>query len=136
MKDCFCAFCKRPRSVSLKKHLSWPDVLALGVLSLILTVVFWREANPKGILIFIMGAILTEMAINLRWRMGLVCAACGFDPLLYVKSPELASKKVRAYYDRKRSKPDFLLTSQSLIETQKRIQTARREQARQQSRTV
>ena len=129
-RRCYCAFCKRPRQVFVKRHLSWTDVVSVALLGSVVTTLLWREMNPKGIMLFVSLLIVAEFVVQLRWRVGLACATCGFDPLLYSRNPDAAAKKVREFYHRRSEQPDFLLTAQNLIETQKRIQTAQHQRER------
>lgn len=96
----------------------------MALLGTIVTALVWRELNPKGILLFVSLLMVAEFVVQIRWRMGLACGACGFDPLLYSRNPDQAAQKVRDFYQRRSEQPDFLLTAQNLIETQKRIQSA------------
>lgn len=123
-RRCYCAFCKRPRKVYVKRHLSWTDVLAMAFLGVVITALVWRELDPKGVMLFVSLLMIAEFLVQIRWRMGLACATCGFDPLLYARNPDRASAKVREFYQRRSIESDFLLTAQNLIETQKRIQKA------------
>jgi len=128
-RRCFCAFCRKPRKVYVKRHLSWTDVGSSIVLTAVSTAVIWKTVSPKGILVLIAFLILAEIIVQMRWRVSLPCPQCGFDPLLYKRSPELASKQVRRFYEQRRERADFLLTGQALIETQKRIHEAQRERS-------
>lgn len=109
-----------------KRHVSWTDVGSCILLTFVGSAAIWRTISPKAILVLVAVMMLAEIIVQLRWRMSLACAHCGFDPLLYTRNPDLASKKVREIYERRRERADFLLTGQALIETQKRIQKANR----------
>ena len=43
--------------------------------------------------------MISEIFIQLRWRLTVACPRCGFDPVLYVKDPEKAARRVRQFYD-------------------------------------
>lgn len=117
-----------------KRHVTWTDVGACIVLTLVGSAALAQSISPKAILVLVTVVISAEVIVQLRWRMSLPCAHCGFDPLLYMRNPDLASKKVRDVFNRRRDRADFLLTGQALIETQKRIQEANREKSKIRSR--
>jgi len=123
-RRCYCAFCRRPRKAYVKRHLAWTDVMSCVALTALSTAVIWRGVSPKAILILVSVLIVAEMIVQLRWRMSMPCPNCGFDPLLYVRNPDLAARQVRRFYEQRRERADFLLTGQALIETQKRIREA------------
>src|SRR5689334_20114021 len=89
-RSCLCAFCRKPRQVYMKRHLNWTDVGSLLVVSLTLSGLVWHRLEPRAILVFVTLIVLTETIVQFRWRMGLACSSCGFDPLLYARRPEAA----------------------------------------------
>jgi len=127
MIHCYCAFCRSPRRVYRKKHLGWTNVALSLILAAFLSVTIWQRLEPKALILFISGMICAEIFLQLRWRLTLPCRHCGFDPLLYLRSPKAASRKVRDHYEWRRQQPDFYLTAKSLIETQKRMQETTRQ---------
>lgn len=108
----------------MKKHLSWTDVVGSFLFAGLLTLVVWRQLDPRGIIVFVSLLIVAELLTHLRWRVGLPCANCGFDPLLYGRRPQAASERVRRVFERRQGQADFLLTANGLIETQRRMQKA------------
>lgn len=125
-----CAFCHSPRSVELQRHLRWTSVVGFMILSGLLSFIFWRELNPRAIPLFVSLWVIGEMMALLRYRLGLPCPKCGFDPLLYKRDPKKASARVRDFYERKKASPDFVLTGKALIEVQKRLQAEARSRAK------
>lgn len=105
----------------VKRHLNWTDVGSCTLLTALGSAAVWRTIHPKSILILVTVLMLAEIIVQLRWRMSLPCPQCGFDPLLYQRNPDLAAKRVRQFFEQRKLRADFLLTSQALIETQKRI---------------
>lgn len=122
-RQCHCAFCRKPRQVYVKRHLSWTDVVFTAIAAVTICGLIWQRFEPKAALVFVAMLILGETAVQIRWRVGLACSACGFDPLLYMRRPDAARDRVRAFFDRRSEEPDFLLTAHSLIETQRRHQS-------------
>lgn len=122
-RNCHCAFCRKPRRVYVKRHLSWTDVVLTAIGAVTVCALVWQRLEPRAALIFVAMLMLGETAVQIRWRVGLACSGCGFDPLLYMRRPDAARERVRAFFDRRRDEPDFLLTAHSLIETQRRHQS-------------
>lgn len=110
----------------MKKHLHWTDVGLIGIFSIVSTLAIWSEFDPRGVLIFAALLGLGEITLHWRWRLGISCPHCGFDLLLYKRNPEQASQRVRQFFERRSVMPDFLLTGHALIETQRRLGSAKR----------
>ena len=123
----FCAFCKSPRRVYRKKHVGLTNVLAALILAAGLTEVLWGDADPRGLVLFSIFTFAAETFVYLRWRAALTCTLCGFDPLLYKTSPARASLRVREFYDRAESDPQFWLSKSPLVDLHRR---ARQDQRR------
>lgn len=96
------------------------------LMSVLLTLGIWHRLDPRGVAIFAAFWVLGELLSFLTWRLSLNCPQCGFDPMLYKRSPAQASQKVRHFYEQRTARADFLLTGRALIETQRRIQEGRR----------
>jgi hypothetical protein len=121
-RDCHCAFCHKPRKVFVKRHMTWTDVVIFAVMAMTLSGLVWQRLDPRAIFLFVGLLVIGESVIQVRWRLGLACSGCGFDPLLYARRPDAARARVRRFYERRSQQPDFLLTAHSLIETQRRYQ--------------
>ncbi|AZZ37152.1 hypothetical protein CIK05_10235 [Bdellovibrio sp. qaytius] len=108
-KACFCAFCKNSRKVYSSKHMSVMGIIGMVILSYVMTHVIWHQPDARGLVI--LGALLmvSEISIKLRWRQSLLCQHCGFDPVLYMKSPQLAAVKIQDFMKTRSEKPEFLL---------------------------
>lgn len=116
----FCAFCKSPRRVYLKKHVDLTNVLASGLLTGAVTMAFWNDLDPRGLAIFGMLMLFSELLVYLRWRLAIVCRKCGFDPVLYKRSPEAAAARVREFFNTQMENPAFQLSSSPLLELYKK----------------
>lgn len=108
-KSCYCAFCKNTRKVYTSKHLGMMGIVGMVLLSYVMTHAIWHQPDPRGLVI--LGALLLggESCTQLRWRQSLLCQHCGFDPVLYMKSPDLAAVKIKAYMKMRSETPEFLL---------------------------
>ncbi len=108
-QTCYCAFCRTPHRIYQKKGIG----LLHTLLSLLLTVSFmwgfWETWSLQAIPIFLFTLFLGEILLHFRWRLALICRQCGFDPLIYQKNPTKAAQKVRAFLDRRKTDPHFLL---------------------------
>ncbi len=70
----------------------------------------WGEFEPKAIFIFVCFLAISEIFIQIRWRIHIVCRHCGFDPVVYLKDPSKAAEKVSAYLEKKQKDPVSLLS--------------------------
>ena len=116
----FCAYCRSPRQLYVKKHVDVTNVVALTLLSAAVTYGIWGEPDPRGGFIFCSLMVGAEIFVYLRWRAAIVCTMCGFDPLVYKKSPATAAKMVNQFYQERRSDPRFLLSRSPLLEVHRR----------------
>jgi hypothetical protein len=112
---CFCAFCKAERKVYLKKHVDLTNVLAASFLAMAITFSQWGQPDPRGAVIFAVFIAIAEVFVYSRWRASMVCKLCGFDPLVYKRSPEQAASKVRQFYDEKQQDPRFQMSRSPLV---------------------
>lgn len=108
-KSCFCAFCKNTRKVYTSKHMSLSGIVGMVVLSYVMTYAIWHQPDIRGLVILGTLLMVAEGATQLRWRQALVCQHCGFDPVIYVRSPELASVKIKDFMKMRSERPEFLL---------------------------
>lgn len=60
-------------------------------------------------MVFAVFLALTEVFIQLRWRMSVPCRQCGFDPVLYIKDQERAVEKVTLHLKSRKENPNNLL---------------------------
>ena len=105
----YCAFCKSPRKLYNKKSISIVDFVLLAGLWAVLMYLFFQGIEPKFILVFVSFLAIAEMVIQVRRRISLVCRRCGFDPILYLKSPEKAADKVTKFLDLRKNRPEYAL---------------------------
>jgi hypothetical protein len=108
-KICFCAFCRTPHSVYERKGVGTGFVLGSILVTLSFMYGYWESWNIRSIPLFLTCLFVGEVLAHLRWRLALICRQCGFDPLVYCKSPERAAEQVRDFLDRRRSNPEYLL---------------------------
>lgn len=108
-KSCYCAFCKTPRKVYHLKHLSFVEVISLISLGIISTYALYRALDLRGLVII--GALLLvgEVFTQVKWRTSMICRNCGFDPVVYVRSPEQAGLKIKAFLERRSESAEHLL---------------------------
>jgi hypothetical protein len=108
-RRCYCAFCKKERYVVIQKHIDGMDILLAALAGVCLTFVVWQDFDPRGILFCAIGCLVAEMLVHLRWRLGLVCPHCSFDPILYKKDRKLASERVKNQLALRKLDPRYLL---------------------------
>ncbi len=118
-KSCYCAFCKVERKVYLSKHLSLIGVISLSLLSVVLTYALFRDLDVRGLSILSMLLILGEIFQQTKWRTSMICRNCGFDPVMYIKDPNAAGLKIKAFLDRRKDSPESLLKPAVLMPVKK-----------------
>lgn len=125
---CYCAFCKSPRFVYRKKHIDLTNVLGAALLSMAATYAYHGQPDPRGVVVFGVMVVASEIFIYLRWRAALVCSLCGFDPIVYKRSPQQASNKVKEFFKERSEQPGFMLSRSPLVEIKRRkMENDRRE---------
>jgi hypothetical protein len=95
--------------VYTSKHLAIPAIIGLVVLSYVMTYAIWHQPDPRGLVIMASLLMIGETAAQLRWRQAIVCQHCGFDPVVYMKNPELAGQKIKQFIKLRAEKPEYLL---------------------------
>ena len=107
--NCYCAFCRTPRRIYKKRSIGFLNIFYAVISSLIVMYVYWGAFDPRVLMIVAVFLAITEIFIQIRWRLSVSCKQCGFDPVLYVKEPEKAAQKVSAHLQKRREDPKYLL---------------------------
>ncbi len=120
-KSCYCAFCKTTRKVYIHKHLSFVEVLGLVGLSLLITFAVYQTLDLRGL--YLIGTLLLvgEIFSQLKWRASMICRNCGFDPVVYVRSPEQAGLKIKAFLERRSESVEHLFSSPVVMPQTKKL---------------
>ena len=109
-RRCYCAFCKSERNVYRKRHVGAFDVaLAMGA-AILMSFIVWQDIDPRLAVFFVLAVGLAELFIVLRWRLSIMCSRCGFDPVLYRRSPAAAAAKVKEHYKVRSEDPMWLMS--------------------------
>ena len=108
-QNCYCAFCKTPRRVYMKKRISFLNVLASAMATIVIMMALWQGYDPRAIIAFVVCLGLSAVFVRIRWRLSIVCKVCGFDPLTYKLKPEVAAQRVRERLDVRKNDPKYLL---------------------------
>lgn len=124
----YCAFCRSRRRVYGKKHIGLTNVLGAGLFAGVITLAYWGEIDPRGIMLFCLITGISEMMVYFRWRLAIVCKMCGFDPVLYKRSPDQAALRVRQFFQEQSHNPQFQLSKSPLLELQRRQRARERKQ--------
>jgi hypothetical protein len=127
----FCAFCKTQRRVYIKKHADLTNVVGALLLSLAVTLFAWGGPDPRGFVLFCFAISVSEVFVYLRWRFNVVCSMCGFDPLVYKRSPARASALVKEFFEANKNDPKFWMTRSPLVKLQMRIRLQERQKMEQ-----
>jgi hypothetical protein len=107
--NCYCAFCKTPRRIYRKKNINLFNVSAAALTAVVVMFAIWQEFDPRAIIVFVICLAIAEAFVKLRWRLSVACPQCGFDPLLYIKNPEVAAVKVKTRLEQRKEDPKYLL---------------------------
>jgi hypothetical protein len=108
-QNCYCAFCKTPRKVYTRRRIGLSHILAAALGAGLAMMALFQEFDPRVFLLFILFLAISEIFVQLRWRLTLVCKECGFDPVLYLKNHELAAEKVKFHLEQRKRDPASLL---------------------------
>ncbi|WP_413587274.1 hypothetical protein [Bdellovibrio sp. HCB274] len=108
--NCYCAFCKTPRNIYRKKNIGVMNIIAAAMASIVVMFAIWQEYDPRVMIAFVVCLAISEVFVQIRWRLSVVCRTCGFDPILYVKDPAAAADKVKVQLDVRKQDPKYLLT--------------------------
>lgn len=107
--NCYCAFCKSPKRMATQKNIRVPQFLGCILIAVGMTYLLFQQPDLRGLLILAVLLLLTELFYVLRWRASVICRICGFDPIIYRKSPSLAAEKVKFQLDKRQNDPVFML---------------------------
>jgi hypothetical protein len=108
-KSCYCAFCKVERKVYANKHLSLIDILGLVLLGITITYAVFKSLDPTGLLFVGLLLVAGEVFAQAKWRTSMVCSNCAFDPIIYIRDPEQAGLKIKAFLEKRPDSPAHLL---------------------------
>lgn len=107
--NCYCAFCRTPRWIVRRKHVGFANVAISALAAGAAMLAVWGGFDPRVSIFFAGFLAFAEMFIQVRWRLGVVCKTCGFDPILYLKNPSAAAAKVKSRLDARKNDPAALL---------------------------
>lgn len=125
----YCAFCKVLRRIYVRKHIGLTNVVLAVVFAATVTYAAFGTFDPRGLMVLCLSLVIAEVFVYLRWRMNVICSLCGFDPILYKRSPPKAALRVKEFFHEQVENPEFWLTRSPLLAVQKQIR-AREKQTR------
>lgn len=88
-----------------KKHVGLWNIFGSALGALLLTYAIWQQFEAQVLMFFVILLAISEVFIQVRWRINIVCKFCGFDPVLYLKDAELAAAKVKEFLERRKENP-------------------------------
>lgn len=77
--------------------------------SFLLMAIVFHDFDARVFLLFVFCLGVGEIFVQVRWRMGVMCPHCGFDPVLYNRNADAAAEKVRLHLEKRRADPNSLL---------------------------
>lgn len=84
-------------------------IISLVVLSYVLSFLIWGGSDVRGLVILALMLVVSEGFAQLRWRQSMICLNCGFDPIVYLRDPQMAAKKIQDFMKYRSEKPEYLL---------------------------
>ncbi len=129
-EKCYCAFCKEPRRVYTKRHMAASNVLLSLVTSGLIMMILWQQPDPRVFMLFVLCLSVSEVFVQIRWRVSIACPHCGFNPVLYIKDPERAATRVSEFFELKKQDPTFFFSSNPLLKVARQQAQAKRLAAR------
>ena len=82
---------------------------------IVLTYTVFKSLDPRGLAIVGTLLIVSELFSQTKWRTAMICRNCGFDPVVYVRDPEQAGLKIKAFLERRGEDPEFLLRAPVIL---------------------
>lgn len=105
----------------VKKHVDLTNVVGILLVTGTATHVMWGGPDPRGLVLFMSLIVIGEMFIYLRWRAAIICRMCGFDPVVYKKSPERAARGVNQFFKAQAENPQFWMSKSPLLDLHRRM---------------
>lgn len=84
-------------------------IVGLIGLSLVLSEVIWQSLDPRGLVILAIFLLVGELFSQAKWRQSMICQNCGFDLIMFKKSPEQAGLKIKEFLEQRAERPEYLL---------------------------
>lgn len=113
----FCAFCRQPRRRESRRSIGLAHLGLCASAAFFLSFVIFQEIDPRGILIFCVFFILTEIFVRLRWRLAVACPYCHFDAITYKKDPSRALQQVKTRLEEVKSDPEMAFSPRNPYKT-------------------
>lgn len=101
----FCAFCRSPKTYFKRRRLGLANIFGALLSAAAINYIFTHGVDSRVLVIFIANLFVLEFALKIRWRMSLICKECGFDPVIYKRSPETACQMVKDKTELRRADP-------------------------------
>lgn len=101
----FCAFCRSPKTYFKRKRIGVVNITVAFICAAAINYIFTHSIDFRVLVIFIAMLFIFELALQVRWRMSLICHECGFDPVIYKRNPELMSQMVKTKTDTRKLDP-------------------------------
>ncbi len=112
-KQVYCAFCKNPRMVYKKRHVGFFDISSSFLMAATLIAAVYQQFHYYFFILWVFFLCVSELFIQIRWRINIVCKFCGFDPVLYLKNPLDCAQKVKLKLESRKEDPSYYLGSVS-----------------------
>ncbi len=103
------------RKVYSGRHLGLIEIMGIVFFGIITTYAVYHELDIRGLMFVGILLLMGELFTQLKWRTSMVCRNCGFDPVVYVRNPEAAGLKIKAFLENRSESPEHLLRPPVII---------------------
>ncbi len=79
-------------------------------------VIVWHGPDARASVLFPIFLFCAEVFIQFRWRTSMPCPHCGFDPVVYLQTPEEAARRVKAHLEKRQQDPMVLLSAKAKLD--------------------
>lgn len=116
VKNFFCAFCRSERKMNMQKHVQTFEIATSAAGATILMLLFFQTFDPRVFVFFGIFLSVFEFFVQIKFRLAMPCGSCGFDPLLYMKSPTKACEQVKIHLDSRKNDPATYMSSRPKLD--------------------
>lgn len=102
--------------MNMQKHVGFFEFSSSIIASVILMLFFFQNFDFRVLVFFGIFLSLFEFFVQMKFRLGMSCSHCGFDPLLYIKSKDKACAQVTAHLESRKNDPNVYLSARPTLD--------------------
>lgn len=100
----------------MQKHVQLFEIAISLAGSIILMLFFFQNFDFRVLVFFGVLLSLFEFFVQMKYRLGMECSHCGFDPLLYMKSKDKACAQVKTHLEARKNNPNVYMSSRPQLD--------------------